>query len=194
MPWSSFSERWVLSQLFHFPLSLSSERLFSFSLLSGIRVVSSAFLRLLIFLLAILIPACASSSPAFLMMYSAAGSQREELHPWQMSWGRWLGITQRQDRASGDPLFPSIYPPNQSAYFTVLCSHLHLWLYGGLSPITISLREGVNLQLQLIKIPGHDKSVSTYKLLWKFSSLPERACLATCDCLQPPKCERHEML
>ena len=46
-------------------------RLFSFSSLSAIRVVSSAYLRLLIFLPAILIPACASSSPAFLMMYSA---------------------------------------------------------------------------------------------------------------------------
>jgi len=34
-------------------------------------VVSSAYLRLLIFLPAILIPACVSSSPAFLMMYSA---------------------------------------------------------------------------------------------------------------------------
>ena len=36
-----------------------------------LRVVSSAYLRLLIFLPAILIPACASSSPVFLMMYSA---------------------------------------------------------------------------------------------------------------------------
>ena len=35
------------------------------------RVVSSIYLGLLIFLLAILIPACASSSPGFLMMYSA---------------------------------------------------------------------------------------------------------------------------
>ena len=43
----------------------------SSSLLSAIRVVSFAYLRLLIFLLAILIPACASSSPAFLIMYSA---------------------------------------------------------------------------------------------------------------------------
>ena len=34
-------------------------------------MVSSAYLRLLIFLPVILIPACASSSPAFLMMYSA---------------------------------------------------------------------------------------------------------------------------
>ena len=55
--------------------SLSSftfiRRLFSSSLLSAIMVVSSAYLRLLIFLLAILIPACASSSLAFHMMYSA---------------------------------------------------------------------------------------------------------------------------
>src|SRR5574337_1323317 len=46
------------------------KRFFSSSL-SAIRVVSSAYLRLLIFLPAILIPACASSSPAFRMMYSA---------------------------------------------------------------------------------------------------------------------------
>ena len=40
-------------------------------LLSAIRVVSSAYLKLLIFLLAVLIPACVSSSLAFHMMYSA---------------------------------------------------------------------------------------------------------------------------
>ena len=54
--------------------SLSSftfiKRLFSSSSLSAIRVVSTAYLRLLIFLPAVLIPACASSSRAFLMMYS----------------------------------------------------------------------------------------------------------------------------
>ena len=44
------------------------KRLFSSSSLSAIRVVSSAYLRLLIFLPAILIPACASSSPVFLMI------------------------------------------------------------------------------------------------------------------------------
>ena len=43
----------------------------SFSLLSAISVVSPAYLRLLIFLLAVLIPAYASSSPAFFMLYSA---------------------------------------------------------------------------------------------------------------------------
>ena len=45
------------------------KRLFSSSL-SAIRVVSSAYLGLLIFLQAIRIPACASSSPAFHMMSS----------------------------------------------------------------------------------------------------------------------------
>ena len=46
------------------------KRLFSSSTLSAIRMVSSGCLRLLIFLLAILIPACDSSSLAFLMIYS----------------------------------------------------------------------------------------------------------------------------
>ena len=45
------------------------KRLFSSS--SAIRMVPSAYRRLLIFLPTILIPACASSSPVFLMMYSA---------------------------------------------------------------------------------------------------------------------------
>ena len=45
------------------------KRLFSVSSLSAIRVISSAYLRLL-FLPAILIPACDSSSPVFCMMYS----------------------------------------------------------------------------------------------------------------------------
>ena len=58
----------VLSQLFRsFTLI---KRLFTCSSLSAIRVVSSAYLRLLIFLPAILIPAYASSSPAFHMIYS----------------------------------------------------------------------------------------------------------------------------
>src|SRR5574340_112469 len=64
---------WMLSFKPTFSLSTFTfiKRLFSSSSLSAIRVVSSAYLRLLIFLPAILIPACVSSSPAFLMMYSA---------------------------------------------------------------------------------------------------------------------------
>ena len=67
--------------------SLSSltfiKRLF-LPLLSAIRVVSSACLRLLIFLLATLIPACDSSSLPFHMMYSAykLNKQGDNLQPW----------------------------------------------------------------------------------------------------------------
>ena len=63
-------ECWVLRQLFHSPLS-PSWRGSLVSSLPALRVVSSAYLRLFIFLLAIWIPACASSSPAFCVMYSA---------------------------------------------------------------------------------------------------------------------------
>ena len=62
---------WMLSFKPAFSLSFTFiKRLFSSCLLSAIRVVSSAYLRLLIFLLPILIPAYASSSPAFCVMYS----------------------------------------------------------------------------------------------------------------------------
>ena len=73
---------WMLS--FKPTFSVSSftfiKRLFSSSSLSATRVLSSAYLRLLIFLLAVLIPACAYSSPAFLMMYSAYKLNKQ---PWQ---------------------------------------------------------------------------------------------------------------
>ena len=71
MLWSSFFECWILSQFFSLSSFTFIKRLFSSSSFSAIRVVLSAYLRLLIFLLAILILAWASSSPAFHMMYSA---------------------------------------------------------------------------------------------------------------------------
>ena len=60
------------------------KKLFSSSSLSAIRVVSSAYLRLLIFLPEILIPACASSSPVFRIMYSAykLNKQSDNIQPW----------------------------------------------------------------------------------------------------------------
>ena len=77
---------WMLS--FKPAFSLSSftfhREVFSSSSLSAIKVVSSAYLKLLIFLLAILIPVCASSSPAFLMMYFAykLNKQGDNTQPW----------------------------------------------------------------------------------------------------------------
>ena len=61
------------------------------------------------------------------------GSQREELLPWQRSWGRKFGIRK------------GVIKPQETA-----CSQTRV-LYGELSPITISLGEGVNLQLQVNK-------------------------------------------
>ena len=82
---------WILS--FRPVSSLSSfifiKRLFSYSSLSAIRVVSSAYLRL--FLSAILIPACASSSPAFHMMYPAyqLNKQGDNIQPWRTLFPIW---------------------------------------------------------------------------------------------------------
>ena len=77
LPWSDWTgchdqHFWMLSFKPTFSLSCFTfiKRLSSSSV-SAIRVMSSAYLRLLIFLPAILIPACASSSPAFRTMYSA---------------------------------------------------------------------------------------------------------------------------
>ena len=63
---------WILNfkPAFSFSTFTFIKRLSSSSLLSAIRVVSSAYLRLLIFLPAVLIPPCASTSPVFHMMYS----------------------------------------------------------------------------------------------------------------------------
>ena len=91
-PWSDGTRCHNLSFLnvsFKPTFSLSSftfiKRLFSSSSLSAIRVVSSAYLRSLIFLPAILISACASSSPAFLMMYSAyrLNKQGDNIQHWR---------------------------------------------------------------------------------------------------------------
>ena len=83
---------WMLSFKPTFPLSCFTfiKRLFSSSL-SAISVVSSAYLRLLIFLPAILIPAHASSSPACLMMYSAykLNKQGDNIQPWPTPFQVW---------------------------------------------------------------------------------------------------------
>ena len=52
-------------------MGVTKSQLFNSSSLSAIKVVSSAYLRLLIFLPAILIPTCDSSSLGFCIMYSA---------------------------------------------------------------------------------------------------------------------------
>ena len=84
---------WMLN--FKPALSLSPftflKRLFSSSSLCAIRMVSSEYLRLLIFLPAVWIPYCASSRQAFHMMYSACklNKQGDNILPWYTPFLNW---------------------------------------------------------------------------------------------------------
>ena len=92
LPWSDGMDTMILvfwmfsfKPAFSFSSFTFTKRLYISPLLSAIRMVSSAYLRLLIFLLAILIPACASSSLAFCMMYSAykLNKQGDNIQTWR---------------------------------------------------------------------------------------------------------------
>ena len=119
-------EYWVLSHFFHSSFTFIN-RFFSSSLPSAITVALSPYLRLLIFLPGILIPACASSSLAFLM-YSAykLNNQGDNIQPWCTPFPIWnqsvvpcLVLTlaswsayrflRRQVRWSGIPISWSIF-------------------------------------------------------------------------------------
>ena len=117
---------WMLSFKPDFSLSFFTfiKRLCNSSSLSTIREVSSVYLRLLIFLPAILIPACALSSLAFFMMYSAykLNKQGDNIQPWRTTFPIWnqsvvpcpvltlaswpvYRFLRRQVRWSGIPIF-----------------------------------------------------------------------------------------
>ena len=86
----------------------------------------------------------------------SAGSWPEELHPWQRSWGRRLGIRKGGIEPQESPWkFSSIYPQNQSLpTFCFLLSPTPLTLQGAVPHHHLSLWKRVNLQLQLIKFLG----------------------------------------
>ena len=88
--WSQFFEWWVLKPAFSLSSFTFMKRFFS-SLFSAIRVVSSAYLRLLIFLPEILIPACSSSSLAFCLISSACklNKQGDNIQPWHTPFPIW---------------------------------------------------------------------------------------------------------
>ena len=112
-----------VSQIFSLSSFTFIKRLLSSFLLSAIRVVSSAYLRLLIFLPAILIPTCASSSPAFHMMYSAQKLNKQDDNILFQIWNQsivpclvltvasWLAyrLLRRQTRWSGIPISLRIF-------------------------------------------------------------------------------------
>ena len=135
LPWSDGTGCYGLHFLnvefkptFSFSFFTFIKKLFSSSLLSAIRVVASVYLRLLIFLLAIIIPACASSSQAFHMMYSACklNKQGDNIQPWCIPFLIWnqsvvlcavltvvswpaYRFLRRQVRWSGIPIFWRIF-------------------------------------------------------------------------------------
>ena len=79
---------WMLSFKAAFSLSFFT---FSPSSVSAIRLVSSTYLKLLIFLQAILIAACDSSSMEFYMIYSVykLNKQGDNMQPWHMPFPIW---------------------------------------------------------------------------------------------------------
>ena len=118
--------------------------------------------------------------------------REQELRLWQSSWGRRLGICKGGIEPQESPWkFWSIYPQNQSLpTFCFVLSPTPPTLWGAV-PHYLSEKR-VSLQLQLIKFLG----VTVFQPTNSFGS--PLACLikffpATCDCSEPPNCERQEM-
>ena len=114
----------------------------------------------------------ATELPLAVLRNKKGGDAGSELRPWQRSWGRRLGIRKGGIKPQESPWkFSSNLPPKpESAYF-LLCAFTYTSDFTGCCPPLPLSEKRVSLQLQLI-IPGCD-SVSTYKLPWKSSSLPE---------------------
>ena len=96
LPWSDGARYYFFLKLNFkpaFPLSSLTffKKLFSSSSLSAIRVASSAYLKLPIFLLAILILAWDSSSPAFHLMYAVCklNKQDDDIQPYHTIFPVW---------------------------------------------------------------------------------------------------------
>ena len=70
--------------------------------------------------------------------------------------------TQRRDQASGNPLFLSIYPQNQSLFYALTYTSDFT---GGSPPSPFLSEKELTCSSKSIKIPGRDKSVSVYGLL-----------------------------
>ena len=140
---------WMLS--FKSAFSLSSftfiKKLFSSYSLSAIRVVSSACLRLLVFLPSILIPVCASTSLAFHMIYTAykLNRQGDNLQPWCICFPIWnqsvvpcLVLTvapwpayrflKRQVRWSGISISLRIFPEKEMANHSSILAWRIPWM------------------------------------------------------------------
>ena len=125
-------------------------------------------------------------------MYYTAGSQHEEFHPWQRSWGRKPNKTQRHDPASGIPpgFSWTSSPQNQSLSALLYCAFHSpdiLWkkLTQGFSLVHMKgmfqLTQGFSLL--------HMKGMFQLKPLWWLSNLPDRFpwTFTICELLTAPQ-------
>ena len=188
LPWSDGARCrdlhfWMMSfiQLLHSPLSFSWMGLFSSSSLSAIRVVS--YLRLLIFLSAILIPACASSSPAFHIMFSAykLNKQGDNIQPWRTPFPVWnqsvvpcpvltvaswsaYRFLKRQVRWSGIPIPWRIFHIGIHVPHSYLCTYLFISIY---VPISARLLKtiGNSLVVQLLGLTAFTAVTQVWSLV-----------------------------
>jgi len=144
---------WMLSFKPTFSLSSFSfiKRLFSSSSLFAIRVISSAYLRLLIFLLAILIPACASSSPALLMMYSEYKLNKHgKVLPLEKGMANHFSILALRTLWTVWAVFNSVA---QSCL--ILCNPMNGWLFQPSLSITISWSSPKLMSIELVMPSSH---------------------------------------
>jgi len=208
LPWSHqldsmIFDFWMLSFKPAFSLSFTFiKRLFSSLSLSAIRVVSSAYLRLLIFLLAILIPACASSSLAFLMMYSAhrLNKQGDNIQPWCTPFPIWsqsvvpcpfLSVSswpayrflRKQVRWSGIPIsfriFRSLLWSTQSKALSESIKQMFFW-----NSLAFLMIQQMLAIWSLVPLPflnpawtsGNSQFTYCWSLAWRISSITLLAC------------------
>ena len=116
-------------------------------------------------------------------MYSMVAIVNNTLSCWGQAWGTppMAKVMRKEARHNANAGLSLRSPPGNPRASTPITRACLLYYFvlsptpltlRGLSPTT-SFGEGVNLELQLIIIPGRDRSVSIYKLLWRFSSLPD---------------------
>ena len=132
LPWSDgtrcndllFFECWSLNQLFHFPLSLSSRGSLVLHFCQKGGIISMS--EVIDISPSILIPVCASSSPAFRMMYSAykLNKQSDYIQPWRTPSPLWNQSIVSFELALGIPICPtswaSLLPPSSLGCYRAL--------------------------------------------------------------------------
>ena len=123
-------------------------------------MVSSAYLRLLIFLPAILIPVCASSSPAFLMMYSAykLNKQGDNIQPWCTPFSIWNQSVVPCTTCCFLTCIQISQEADQVVWYSHLCKNFPQFVVIHTVPCGLAGKESVRNAGDLGSIPGLGRS------------------------------------